>query len=277
MKPLVSIITVFYNEEKYLGELLSSILNQTYDNIELICVDDGSNDGSSQIIEDYKRMFADKHFTLKYVYQENAGQAAATNKALKMITGQYLCWIDGDDFLFEDAIAQRVNYLKKHPDYGMVTSDFYLWHEKSGQKERKNNLYGNLSYQTNQFELTMAGEAIIENLAHMVNVELYRKINPELEINQCREGQNYQIILPILYHYKRGFINEPHGCYRIHEDSHCHRKRSFEETIVRYDGLIDMVTNTLLTTGVPRKYTEQLVKGSTFYSEKGRFLDNARN
>ena len=80
MKPLVSIITVFYNEEKYLGELLSSILNQTYDNIELICVDDGSNDGSHQIIEDYKKLFEEKHITLKYVYQENAGQAAATNR-----------------------------------------------------------------------------------------------------------------------------------------------------------------------------------------------------
>lgn len=277
MKPLVSIITVFYNEEKYLGELLFSILNQTYENIELICVDDGSDDGSHQVIEDYKKLFEDKHISLKYVYQENAGQAAATDRALKMISGKYFCWIDGDDFLYEDAIEQRVNYLEEHPNYGMVTSDFYLWYEKSGRKERKNNLYGNLSYQTNQFELTMAGEAIIENLAHMVNVELYRKINPKMEINQCNEGQNYQIILPILYHYKRGFINKPHGCYRIHEDSHCHRKRSFEETIERYDKLIDMVTDTLLTTGVPPKYTELLVKGSTFYSEKGRFLDNAGN
>lgn len=277
IKPLVSIITVFYNEEKYLGELLSSILKQTYDNIELICIDDGSDDGSARIIEGYKSAFEDKHIILKYVYQENGGQASATNRALKLISGKYLCWIDGDDFLYENAIEQRVDYLEKHPDYGMVTSDFYLWYEKSGQKERKNDLYGNLSYQTNQFELTMAGEAIIENLAHMVNVELYKKINPELEINQCKEGQNYQIILPILYHYKRGFINEPQGCYRIHDDSHCHRKRSFEEMIERYDRLIDMVTNTLLSAGVSEKYTEQLIKCSTFFSEKGRFLDNARN
>lgn len=274
-KPLVSIVTAFYNEERYLDELLSSILNQTYSNIELICVDDGSDDKSAQIVNMYRDAFEEKHMSIKYVFQKNAGQAAATNRALKMISGKYLCWIDGDDFLFEDAIERRVRFLEAHPDYGMVTSDFYMLYENSGLKVRKNDLYGYLSYQTNQFELTIAGESIIENLAHMINVELYRKINPQLEIDECKQGQNYQIILPILYNYKRGYIDIPSGCYRIHEDSHCHRTRNYDEQLKRLDELLVLFEKILLEMGVAD--TEYYIKNSTIYMERGRLIDCAGN
>lgn len=273
--PLVSVITACFNEAVYLEELLRSILNQTYKKIELIFMDDGSTDNTKDIIREYTEIFSRGGMALRYIYQDNAGQTAATNRALKMISGKYLCWIDGDDFLYQNAVEKKVDFLEKHPDYGMVTSDFYLLYQ-DGRKERKGELYKTLNWQTDQFALTIAGESIIENLAHMINVELFRRINPELNIVECLEGQNYQILLPLLYFYKRGYIDEPLGCYRIHEDSHSRKKRTHEDRLLRFDRLTDMLDEVLKSIGIEDREKIHLIRNSTFYMEKGRYIDNGR-
>lgn len=275
-KPLVSIITACYNESEYIEELLNSICNQTYKNIEMIIIDDGSTDNTKTIIRNYENSFSSNGMSLSYIYQNNAGQAAATNRALKLMSGKYLCWIDGDDFLYPTAIEKKVTFLESHSDYGMVTSDFYLYYQVDKRLERKGSIYKNLNWQTNQFALTLAGESIIENLAHMINIELYRKINPQMDILEIREGQNYQIILPVLYFYKRGYIDEPLGCYRIHNDSHCHQKRSYYDQIARFDNLINMLDDSLKRIGLTEVERLHLIKGSTFYLEKGRYIDYGR-
>lgn len=241
-KPLVSIITACYNEEKYIGELLESILNQSYCSIEMICVDDGSEDNTANIIKSYIDIFEKNNKRLYYYYQENQGQAAATNNALKLINGKYLAWIDGDDYLFPDAIEKKVEFLENNKEYGMVTSDFYYLFQNSAlPMERKGVQYGSLNFQPNQFYLTLTGHSIMESLAQMIRIECFKSVNPSMEIPVCREGQNLQIILPILYRYKRGYIDEPLGCYRIHEDSHSHRKRTFDELVNRYNNSTSLI------------------------------------
>lgn len=95
MSALVSIIIPVYNLENYIENCLKSILNQTYDNLEIICVDDGSKDKSGEIIcslsEKDKRIF--------YIRQDNAGVSAARNNGLKNANGRYIMFADGDDYL----------------------------------------------------------------------------------------------------------------------------------------------------------------------------------
>ena len=96
--PTVSVIVPVYNTAEYLPCCLDSLINQTYPHIEILCVDDGSTDNSWQILQEY----AAKDSRIKIFHQENAGVSTARNKALDHATGEYLSFVDSDDWLEAD-------------------------------------------------------------------------------------------------------------------------------------------------------------------------------
>ena len=93
--PLVSIIVPVYNVANYIGECLDSLLNQTYRNIEIILINDGSSDESEKICKEY--LVNDPR--IKYVYQDNAGLSMARNRGIDLATGEYLTFVDSDDYI----------------------------------------------------------------------------------------------------------------------------------------------------------------------------------
>lgn len=95
MSALVSVVVPVYNLEKYIENCLKSIVAQTYKNLEILCIDDGSTDGSADII----KSMAENDLRIKYVYQENAGVSAARNRGMNEATGEYLMFVDGDDYI----------------------------------------------------------------------------------------------------------------------------------------------------------------------------------
>ena len=97
--PLISVIVPVYNVEKYLRKCLDSICGQTYRNLEILCVNDGSTDGSAAILEEY----ADRDKRIKVFRQKNAGLSAARNTALEVATGEWIAGVDSDDYLESDA------------------------------------------------------------------------------------------------------------------------------------------------------------------------------
>ena len=108
--PLVSIIIPIYNAEKYLSKCLDSVLNQTYTNIEVICVNDGSNDGSRGILEEY----ASQSSNLKVISIDNAGVSNARNVALKQISGSLVMFVDADDWIDNNCVEVLVHFLCEH-------------------------------------------------------------------------------------------------------------------------------------------------------------------
>ena len=94
-KPLVSIIVPVYNSEKYLSACLESIINQTYPHLEIILINDGSTDGSLKIIN----QFIKKDSRIKLIDQKNQGQSAARNQGLRLATGEFISFIDSDDYI----------------------------------------------------------------------------------------------------------------------------------------------------------------------------------
>lgn len=92
---LVSIIVPVYNVEKYLKKCVQSIINQTYKNLEIILVDDGSSDNSGKICDE----FAQKDNRIKVIHKINGGQADARNKALDIMNGEWVSFVDSDDFI----------------------------------------------------------------------------------------------------------------------------------------------------------------------------------
>ena len=96
----VSVIIPVYNVRPYLEQCMDSVLQQTLDDIEVICIDDGSTDGSGEILDKYVQ----KDSRVKAVHQDNAGAAQARNTGLEKASGDYILFVDGDDYLTENAL-----------------------------------------------------------------------------------------------------------------------------------------------------------------------------
>ena len=95
MNPLISVIVPIYNVEKYLARCVDSIVNQTYKNLEIILVDDGSPDLCPQMCDDY----AEKDSRIKVVHKKNGGLSDARNAGMAVSTGEYISFIDSDDYV----------------------------------------------------------------------------------------------------------------------------------------------------------------------------------
>lgn len=104
-KPDISVIIPVYNVENYLGECLDSILNQSFKNLEVICVNDGSTDNSLKILESH----AKNDSRVKIISQENNGPGYARNVGLKYAKGEYVLFVDSDDFISNDSLNDLYN------------------------------------------------------------------------------------------------------------------------------------------------------------------------
>lgn len=109
-KGLISIIVPVYNMENYLDRCMDTILNQTYKNLEIILVDDGSTDKSAQMCDDYAR----KDSRIKVVHKVNGGLSDARNAGLKLVTGEYIGYVDSDDWIEYDMYEKMYNACEKN-------------------------------------------------------------------------------------------------------------------------------------------------------------------
>ena len=109
-KPSVTLIVPVYNVEKYLNRCIDSILNQTLEDFELILVDDGSKDNSGNICDEYMR----KDRRVKVIHKENGGLSDARNSGIEISTGEYLSFIDSDDWVEKEFLETLYNNAIKY-------------------------------------------------------------------------------------------------------------------------------------------------------------------
>lgn len=119
--PLISIIIPVYNGEKYLESTLRSAIGQTWQNTEILIIDDGSTDRSLAIAEG----FTDKR--IKIFHEQNSGSAVARNKGITESTGEYIQFLDADDLLSPNKIERQLNFLLAHPGYIAVCSTVHFF------------------------------------------------------------------------------------------------------------------------------------------------------
>lgn len=108
MEDLISVIVPVYKVEKYINKCVDSIINQTYTNLEIILVDDGSPDNCGNICDEY----AKKDNRIKVVHKENAGVSSARNIGLEKSSGKYITFIDADDYVEKNYCEELLNILK---------------------------------------------------------------------------------------------------------------------------------------------------------------------
>ena len=122
----VSVLVAVYNAEKYLRECLDSLSRQTLHDIQIVCVDDASEDHSMDILTEYAKR--DNRFLIIQL-DHNSGQAVARNEGLKYADGNYICFLDSDDYLSDDALEQMVSVFESHPETECVLLNLVLIHE----------------------------------------------------------------------------------------------------------------------------------------------------
>lgn len=240
---LVSIIIPCYNGAPYITRMLNSICLQTYRRIQLIFVNDGSQDETENIFNSYKIEFTRIGIRYIYLYQENQGQAEAINKALLYIRGEYLMWLDADDYISTDHIERKVNCLKKAKNCDIVRCRGIIIDEMDNYSIKgylgKEHAVGTL-FEDLLFELRECSNGL-----YMVRTEEFFKALQNQKLYSSKAGQNYQLLLPITYLYRVYYIKDILFHYIERRESHSHNFGSINDWGKRLDEIYDVKLHVL--------------------------------
>ena len=149
-KSLVSIITIFLNAEKFLKEAIASVFTQTYDNWQLVLVDDGSTDGSTTIAQWYAEQYPEKVVYLEHDNHQNRGKSISRNLGISNAKGEYVALLDADDVFLPQKLERQVEILNSMPEAAMVYGPTQYWYSWTGNpRDFKRDFVGKLGVQPN--------------------------------------------------------------------------------------------------------------------------------
>lgn len=242
-QPLVSIITPCYNGERYLDRYFSSVIQQTYQPLELIFINDGSTDRTAEIAARYRPVLEEKGIQFTYLHQENAGQAAALNRGLKLFTGEYLTWPDADDEMTPDCIEKKVAYLQAHPEMQMVRSDGIYYNETT--QEKRGIAKEEDKFPQNIFEKLLSVKTYGCCGCYMISRALFLECYPDKNIFESRVGQNWQLLVPAASRSLCGYLDEKLYLVNEHGDSHSRHIRHSKEMYQREDLFTELLQKIL--------------------------------
>lgn len=240
---LVSVVTPVYNGETYLGGMLKSILNQTYSKIEMILVDDGSEDRTVEIAESFQEKFETRGISFRIVQAEHKNAASALSYGLPYVSGEYLVWPDADDKLEPESIEKRVSFLKCNPQYKCVRSLSYYFDMDTGERTTADEARGDLKNE-NLFWDILESKTYVCCGCYMIKTEQFFEIYPKKKILIYDVGQNFQMLLPFMYKYECRTLNEELYGVAVRRGSHSRSKLTKEQEEKKYsdyEALIDEI------------------------------------
>ncbi len=225
--PLVSIIIPTYNYAQYLQVAIESCVKQSYKNLEIIVVDDGSTDNTKEITQ----RFVNK---IVYVYQKNMGVSGARNTGLELAKGDFITFLDADDYLTEDSIERRLNLLLERKDIYFVISTTY-----------SKNIFDNTLTAKNKLEEDMISDKLHEALLlryipFQISAVLMRSQHAKQFIFplQIANGEDIAYFTKIFFKTKGYFLAKPTAVTCSHPDSLRHK---IEEIKKQDTALIDII------------------------------------
>lgn len=216
MSKKISVIMSVYNDEKYIEDAINSILNQSYDNFELIICNDCSTDKSNEIIQ----KLADQDSRILYIQNEiNMGLAPSLNRCLKKATGQYIARMDSDDYSLEDRFEKQVHFLDAHPEYAVI-----------GGQMNHMDMNGSV-YKKSNYPITITKDAIVKNvcIAHptaMIRKEVFNEVDGYTVNKYTVRAQDYDLWCKIA---EKGYQlhNLEDVVLKYREDSNTIRRRKY--------------------------------------------------
>ncbi len=240
----VSIVTPVYNGETHLAKMLDSVLAQTYPDVEMILVDDGSADGTVRAAQNYSEKFEEKGYGYRIVRAEHKNASAAINQGLPFVSGEYLIWPDSDDYLEPESIRRRVDFLRQHPQYACVRSLSYYFDEETGTRsEKADEQRGDLK-KLDLFWDILESKTFVCCGCYMLRTKAFFEVYPKRRIPEYDVGQNFQMLLPFMYRHQCPTIEEELYGVAVREGSHSRTvlTQAQEEKKYRdYEKLVDEI------------------------------------
>ena len=207
MNKKVSIIIPVYNGEKYIKESIESALNQTYTNIEIIVVNDGSKDNTDEICKSYGNK-------IKYIKKENGGVATALNTGIKEAKGQYVAWLSHDDLYKENRIEKGMEVLSKLKDKNTIIFSNFELIDSNGKKFSKTNFLNDISREKLCQGFYPVVCASVNGCTTLINKNCFKKVG--LFDETLRTSQDYDMWLKLFKIYPSYCLNDSLVQYRIH-------------------------------------------------------------
>ncbi|WP_456101970.1 glycosyltransferase family 2 protein [Phocaeicola plebeius] len=254
---LVSLVTPGWNGKQFVHRLLDSIIAQTYRPIEYIYVDDGSTDGTAEIVQSYKEQFKNAGIDFKFIQQKNGGVSEALMTGFQHVTGKYLSCPEYDDILLPTSVEKRIQYLQNHPDCAVVSADAWGVTE-ANIEERKNKISHNNPnrFDRNHFYQALMSNSIFNAACNMLRMDLFDQTHTDRKIFSSRIAPNQQILLPLYFHYNRGFIDEPLSIFLIRQGSVSHPQKTLEIELNRGIEYRNILFHTLESINMPNDLLE---------------------
>jgi glycosyltransferase involved in cell wall biosynthesis len=217
IQPLISVVIPSYNHELFIEKCLSSVLNQTYQNLEIIVIDDGSKDNSCQIIKEIAEANPRK---VKFFQQTNVGLIGTLNKSIDLIHGEYVSFLASDDFWLPEKIAKEYAAIMKHPKSAFVFSDCFFAYKDYFSDCRYSSYKKRLKKIPVGIPLQLYDQLLIENIiittTVLINTFFLRQVG-QFDGKLAFEDFDMWIRLskmgPIIY------IDEPLAYYRLHDSN----------------------------------------------------------
>jgi glycosyltransferase involved in cell wall biosynthesis len=203
--PLVSVVIPAYNASLFIAETLNSVIKQTYPNIEIIVVNDGSSDNTDSVISAFSS-------EINYLIQTNQGVSAARNKGLSIATGKYICFLDADDWFFPNNIEKKVDLLEKDISIALVHGIVDVTDSKLNSSGSQ--LKGKSGFILNEL-LNYAPPAIPCPSNAVIRTSILKELNGFDE--NLSTSADYDLWLRIAKDNKVGFIDKLSIKYRQHD------------------------------------------------------------
>ena len=230
-EPTVTLITPVYDQAEYLKEYIACVRDQTWRPLQVIFVDDGSEDGSGELLDEAAEEASDG-LMIKVIRTEHKGQAHAFNLALAEAEGEFLAWCDADDLMTAGSIEKKVRYLLQHTGEGMVRTNGELFDmdagEVTGEYAKADDKGSRMIFDDLLYDRTYCYSG-----AYMIRTDLLFECYPDKRIPESDEGQNLQLLLPPSSRSTCGYIDEKLHTYRQHSGSHSQRERTYTEALER--------------------------------------------
>ena len=224
-QPKVSVITACYNGARFIDDWADSLLRQTWDNVEIFFVNDGSTDDSEERFLAVRPKLEARGFTVDYTRQENQGIGPATNVGLRKMTGDYFMIYDIDDLLEPECFAHQVGFLERHPNCSLSLSDG--WGAKDGAMDQRypfKRISPHMMTMEHEeewiFEKVLLGERGSMTVGYMHRTKHYLEANPSRTIYPSPYFQDTMLVLLNSYHHLCGFLPERLFTVRQNNGSH---------------------------------------------------------
>ncbi len=262
--PLVSVVVPCYNHERYITECIESIINQTYRNFELTVIDDGSKDGSFEVLKNLQ-----KKYDFILIQQENRGISATLNRGIKEFSkGKYISFCASDDFWALDKLDKQVDFMEKNPVFPMSFGKTYYVDNQSNSVKRSNShLKGGWLFEE------IFTFKIHPPVNYIFNATVFKEVG---HFDESIAAEDYYMNLKIAALYPLGFLDEYLSYYRI--DYNMNKVDRINKILDSHLKVIENYKTNHLYKKVKRKiYLNKLDWLSGFKRTKGMAIKNIFN